>query len=232
MHVSHCIDLGVTHADGDSVLEHDDTPFSDILGTMSSAVLQSPPKPVAERVFRLSVKQYHAMIEAGVLTEDDPVELIDGILVYKMPKKPRHSHVISKLFKALQGLLPHGYFIRLQDPITLRTGEPEPDLAVVRGDEDDYFDKHPGPDDTTLVIEVADATLRIDRGMKLRSYAKAGIANYWIVDVARRSIEVCSHPNPRQRTYRQRVVLLTQERLPVILNGKQVGQIPVSSILR
>jgi len=216
----------------DGVFEHDEEGFSDILPAMSSALIQCPPKPVAERVFPLSVDQYHAMIDAGVLTEDDPVELIEGILVYKMPRKPRHSFVISKLVKAFRGLLPQGYFIRVQDPVTLKTGEPEPDLVVVRGTEDDFESKHPGPDDSALIIEVSDATLRIDRGMKLRSYAKAVIQHYWIVDLAHRCVEVCSRPNTRLSQYTERRVLSGQDALPVILNGRKVAEITVSSVLR
>src|SRR5438105_15908107 len=109
-----------------------------------------PPGPSPEPVFRLTVQQYHAMIDAGVLTDDDPVELLEGILVFKMPKKPAHRLVVRKLVKAIEKLLPEGYFVLSQEPITLSSGEPEPDAAVVRGSDEDYAMKHPGPADVTM----------------------------------------------------------------------------------
>ncbi len=91
------------------------------------------------------------MIDRGVLTEDDPVELIEGVLVYKMPKKPKHGVVIRKLVRAIGSLVSTNYFIQIQDPITLRTSEPEPGIAVVRGEIEDYVDQNPGPEDVALV---------------------------------------------------------------------------------
>src|SRR5438552_13204885 len=121
-----------------------------------SAIPTSPPPPPSEPVFRLSVRQYHAMIDAGVLTDDDPVELLEGILVFKLPKKPSHRLVVRKLIKAIEKVLPEGYFVQSQEPITLATGEPEPDETLVRGSDDDFASRHPGPGDVAIVIEVAD----------------------------------------------------------------------------
>src|SRR4051812_20576168 len=126
---------------------------------MSTALAQSPRAPEREDLFRLTVEQYHTMIEAGVLTEDDPVELLEGVLVQKLPKSRAHVAALSRLNRALAAILPPGYFIQMQDPITLSESEPEPDLAVVRGIEDD-FTEHPGPADVALVVEVADTSLR------------------------------------------------------------------------
>src|SRR2546430_17080177 len=105
---------------------------------MSSAAIPIPPSPSPEPVFRLSVEQYHAMIDAGVLTDDDPVELLEGILLFKTPKKPAHRLAVRKLVKAIEKLLPDGYFVQSQEPITLSASEPEPDAAVIRGRDDDY----------------------------------------------------------------------------------------------
>src|SRR5437764_4760752 len=124
-------------------------------------------------VLRLSIGQYHAMIDAGILTDDDPVELIEGILVYKVPKEPRHSIALAKLQRAITPLLPSDVSLQTQEPITLADGEPEPDAAIFHGKPEDYPQRHPGPDEVMLVIEVADTTLARDRGIKLRSYARA-----------------------------------------------------------
>lgn len=173
------------------------------------------------------------MIDGGVLTEDDPVELIEGILVYKMPKKPKHGVVIRKLAKAIESLLPPGNFIQLQDPITLSTSEPEPDIVVVRGEIDDYVHRHPGPEEIRLVIEIADATLRRDRGIKLRIYARAGIAIYWIVDLAGRSVEVYTNPDSEatKPTYGKPRIYREGSKVPIELAGRKVGTIAVAEIL-
>src|SRR6266550_6350338 len=126
---------------------------------MSAVSSSIPPGPSPEPIFRLTVQQYHAMIDAGVLTDDDPVELLEGILVFKMPKKPAHRLALRKLIKAIEKLLPDGYFVQSQEPITLSTSEPEPDAAVIRGRDEDYASRHPGGSDVALVIEVADTTV-------------------------------------------------------------------------
>src|SRR4051812_36243109 len=137
---------------------------------MSTAPLPIPPGPSPEPVFRLTVNQYHRMIDAGVLTDDDPVELLDGVLVFKMPKKPPHRLAVRKLAKALERILPAGYFVQVQEPITLSGSEPEPDIAIISGTDEDYATRHPGPSDVPMVIEVSDTTLPRDRGLKLRAY--------------------------------------------------------------
>src|SRR5216110_880877 len=113
------------------------------------SVIQSstPPTPSPEPVFQLTVQQYHAMIDAGVLTDDDPVELLEGILVFKMPKKPAHRLALRKLIKAIEKLLPDGYFVQSQEPITLSASEPEPDAAIIRGPDEDYVSRHPSGGD-------------------------------------------------------------------------------------
>src|SRR3954470_13780908 len=138
---------------------------------MSSAAVAFPLDPSPEPLFRLSIRQYHAMIDAGVLTDDDPVELIEGILVYKVPKKPRHRIALAKLQRSITPLLPSDVSLQTQEPITLSDGEPEPDAAIFRGKPEDYPQRHPGPNEVLLVVEVADTTLARDRGIKLRSYA-------------------------------------------------------------
>src|SRR5438477_3813278 len=112
---------------------------------MSSALTQLPPAPSPDPVFRLSVEQYHAMIDAGVLTDDDPVELLEGILVFKMPKKPNHRLVVRLLTTAVDAALPRNYHFQAQEPITLGDGEPEPDGAVIRGQPRDFAQRHPAP---------------------------------------------------------------------------------------
>ncbi len=179
---------------------------------MSSALPLAPPAgdPPAvtppDEVWRLSVAQYHAMIGAGILTEDDPVELLEGWLVKKMPKKPRHRVVTQLTREALAGLLPAGWHVDAQEPITTAASEPEPDVAVVAGDRLRYLDHHPGPQDVALVVEVADSSLRRDRSTKKRIYAAAGIPVYWVVNLLENQVEVCTAPAglAQQPDYRRR----------------------------
>jgi len=201
---------------------------------MSSVTIPFPPGPSPEPVFRLSVQQYHAMIEAGVLTEDDPVELLEGILVFKTPKNPAHALVIRLLTQSIDAmLLDVNWHFRAQEPITLDDSEPEPDGAIVRGQVRDYLKHHPGPAEIGLVIEVSDTSLARDRGIKLRSYARASISPYWIVDLIGRTVEVYSDPDAEASpsTYRKRVVFDESSIVPIELNGNAVGTIKVAEIL-
>src|SRR5437899_3211819 len=106
----------------------------------------------AEPIYRLSVAQYHAMIRADILTEDDPVELLEGWLVVKMPKNPPHRLSTGLTRTALERVVPAGWYVDTQEPITLEDSEPEPDVAVVRGDRRQYADHHPGPQDLALSV--------------------------------------------------------------------------------
>ncbi len=134
------------------------------------------------------------MIRAGILTDDDPVELLDGWLVSKMPKNPPHCVVTRLIRQALERLVPAAWYVDTQEPLTTADSEPEPDVVVVRGETRQYLDRHPGPEDVGLVVEVADTTLQRDRTSKKRLYARAGIPVYWIVNLPESRCEVYSEP--------------------------------------
>ena len=145
-------------------------------------------------IWRLSIEQYHAIIQAGILTSDDSVELLEGWLVFKMPKNPPHRATTRLVRTALENILPAGWYVDSQEPITLSNSEPEPDIVVVRGDTRQYLDRHPGAEDIALIIEVSDTTLQRDRTVKKRIYARAGISIYWIVNLVEEQVEVYSQP--------------------------------------
>ena len=187
-----------------------------------------------EPIFRLTVDQYHELIRAGKLGEDDPVELLEGILVFKMPKNTPHATATKLARREVERGLPEGWHYFVQDPITLSDGEPEPDGAVVRGRVEDYAAAHPGPADVALVIEVADTSLARARGIKLRSYARAGIRAYWIVNLVERQVEVYDAPDPAARpepAYRERRVVAPGANVPFILNGSLVREIAAADLL-
>ena len=148
----------------------------------------------SEIIWRLSVSQYHAMLQAGIIDEDTQIELLEGILVAKMTKNPPHRLSTGLLQDALLAIMPANYHLNLQEPITLDDGEPEPDLAIVRGQRLNFRDRHPAASDVVLVIEVSDATLERDRTIKQRIYARVGIAIYWILNLRDRQLEVYTQP--------------------------------------
>ncbi len=206
---------------------------------MTVLVATPPPKTelaqplIEEALWRISVEQYHQMIDAGILTADDPIELLEGLLVEKMSKNPPHSVVTGLLQDLLRGVIPAGWYLNAQEPVTTRDSEPEPDLAIVRGKRVDYIIHHPRPKDTALVFEVADTTLRRDRGIKKRLYARAGIPIYWIVNLNQLQIEVYRQPDQTAAVpdYRQQQVYQGMDQVPVILDGIEIGQLLVSDVL-
>lgn len=184
-------------------------------------------------ILRLSVKQYHQMIEAGILTADDRVELLEGWLVYKMAKNPPHRVTARLVRAALEALIPADWYVDSQEPITLADSEPEPDIVVVRGATRDYLSRHPGPADVALVVEVADATLGRDQGMKKRLYARAAIPVYWIVNLAERRCEVYTEPSglADEPDYLARRDYKLGEEVPVVVAGQEVGRVSVGDMM-
>jgi Uma2 family endonuclease len=181
----------------------------------------------------ISVEQYHQLIRLGILTDDDPVELIEGALIRRTPANPLHRFVTRAAFDAISKLLPAEWHCQMQEPITLDDGEPEPDVSIIRGQTTDYRDRHPGAADVALVIEVADSTLDRDRGIKLRSYARAGIAEYWIINILDRQVEVFRNPRASADPpdYATPTVYRQEQNLPIGIDGQTIGQLVISSIL-
>jgi Uma2 family endonuclease len=143
---------------------------------------------------RFSVDDYDEMIEHGILTENDRVELIRGEIVKKMPLGDSHVACVNRLTRIFVRSVGESAIVSIQNPIRLPASEPEPDLAVLRPRTDFYATRKPGPEDTLLVIEVADTTLEYDREDKRSIYAEAGISEYWIVNLIDRCLEIYRHP--------------------------------------
>lgn len=206
---------------------------------MSVAVQPSPATAVRDSsipdvpIYRLSVAQYRAMAEAGILGEEDAVELLAGWLVPKMTLFPPHALATGLLQDALTRLLPHGWFLKVQDAIDTPDSAPEPDLAVARGARRDYAHRHPGPADLALVVEVSESSLRQDQGVKKRLYAFAGISIYWIVNLVERRIEVYSQPSgPTDAPeYGQRRNFGPGESVPLLIDGDEIGSLAVDELL-
>ncbi len=151
---------------------------------------------IAPTRHKLNVDDYHRMGEAGILGEGDRVELIDGELIDMAPIGQDHAATVNKLTQTLVLAFGEAAIVSVQNPVRLnRFSEPQPDFAVFRPRADFYATgERPGPSDTLLVIEVADSSLRYDRGVKLPLYARAGIAEVWIVDLRQRALDVHRAP--------------------------------------
>ena len=144
---------------------------------------------------RFTVDAFARMGEAGIFAEDDRVELIDGEICDMTPIGQSHAWIVNRLNRRLVTLLADRAYVSVQNPIRLdRHTEPQPDLVVARGSEDDYADRHPAADDVLLVIEVADSSLRYDRLAKIPLYARSGIPEAWLVDIAGRCVTVYTNP--------------------------------------
>lgn len=181
--------------------------------------------------YRLTVDQYHRMIAADTFTEDDRVELLGGYLVNKMPQGTPHSNTLDRLAEDLRGLIPPGWRLRVQLPVTLTDSEPEPDVALVRGDRQTYAARHPGSADFGIVFEVAASSLVEDRRVKGAYYAAAGIPVYWVVNVADRQVEVYTDPDPTAAAYRTRTDYHPGDAVPVPLDGQVVGGVAVAGLI-
>jgi Uma2 family endonuclease len=186
-----------------------------------------------EPIWRISVERYHEMIEAGVLTEDDPVELLEGLLVEKTSKTQRHVFTTHRTRKSLERLAPVGWFVNIHDPVTTSDSEPEPDLSIVRGELRQYQTRHPGAQDLALVVEVSDSSLQRDRTIKLRLYARAMIPIYWIVNLVEGHIETYTDPTgPEEKpSYRQRSDYGPADEVPFLIEGREIGRIAVREVL-
>lgn len=143
-----------------------------------------------------TVDDYYKMAESGILREDDRVELIDGEIIAVPPIGSDHASTVEEFGEAIRAVIPADVRLRSQNPIRLSSrAEPEPDLVIVKRVEGNYRHGHPTPADILLVIEVADSSLVYDRQTKASLYARAGILEYWIVNLIDHVIEVYRDPS-------------------------------------
>jgi Uma2 family endonuclease len=149
--------------------------------------------------FRWTRTAYGRAAAAGVF-EGRRVELLGGEIVEMAPEGPRHAVRVSKVADLLRASLPaEAGHVREAHPLALDPyGEPEPDIAVVRGRRDDYETEHPTAADTLLIVEVGDSLAAYDRGTKADEYAAAGIEHYWVVVLGERLVAVMSDPQPSE----------------------------------
>lgn len=194
--------------------------------------------PAADAPYDLSVELYCRMVESGLIPRDRRIYLRGGRLYEKMAKTSAHASVGAAVTRAIVRRLPDDWSLWPESTIVLDpTSAPLPDFAVIRSA--DLLgraapDRHPGPGDVGLVIEIAVTSLREDLTTALEQYARAGIPAYWVIDVAGRRI--LAHGEPRVAESRGEYARVETHRagaaLPLVLDGREVARIPFDEMLR
>ena len=164
--------------------------------------------------FRFTISQYHQMSEAGILSENDKVELINGEIIEMSPIGRRHTACVNRLNSVFSELLGKKVIVAVQNPILLNNlSEPEPDIALLKPRTDFYESGHPQPQDIFLLIEVADSSIEYDRDVKIPLYASSGITEVWLVDIYQQVIIVYRYPS--ENGYRDIQTLSRGEKLSI-----------------
>lgn len=145
---------------------------------------------------QFTVAQYHQMVEAGILTEDDRVELIEGEIIEMSPIGRRHAACVNRLIRLFTNHLGDRVIVAAQNPVQLSDrSEPQPDITLLQPRADFYESGHPQPQDILLLVEVADTTVEFDREIKIPLYAKSGVREVWLVDLSQNAIAVYREPS-------------------------------------
>ncbi|MBI2760908.1 MAG: Uma2 family endonuclease [Chloroflexi bacterium] len=166
---------------------------------------RSDPKSAAVTRRRFTVDEYYRMVPAGILREDDRVELIDGEIFQMAPIGAGHGWSVDELTEIFTIGLRGRARVRVQNPVRfLPRSEPQPDIVLLRRVPDRYRGRHPIPEDVSLIVEVADSTLEHNRTVKAPLYATAGIPEMWIVNLKARCVEI--YRRPEDGAYRDMIV--------------------------
>ncbi len=144
---------------------------------------------------RFTADEYHRMGQAGILGEDDRLELLEGEIVEMAPIGSRHQATVDRLNRLFSARAGEEAMVRVQGPVRLgEDSEPQPDLVLLRRRSDFYASAHPGPDDVLLLVEVSDTTAEYDREVKAPLYARRGVVEVWLVDLEAEAIDVYRGP--------------------------------------
>jgi Uma2 family endonuclease len=178
---------------------------------------------------RFSVGEYHKMIKTGILKPDDRVELLEGWIVNKVPQNRPHSNSVTLANRRLTRILSDRWTLRVQAPITLSDSEPAPDIVLARGAEELYDRRHPRPANICVLMEFGDSTVLEDRFYKGVLYAQERIAEFWLITLVQRRIEV--YTKPRGGKYQQIIEYTEKESVPLVLDGVKIADIAVTDLL-
>ncbi len=185
------------------------------------------------RTYRWTRRAYGRLIDEGILCEDDPVELLNGLLVVKEPQHTPHATAVTLALEALRAAFDSGWVVRPGLPVAAgRWSEPEPDISVVPGSPRDYLNDHPTR--PALVVEIAHSSLRLDRTRKASIYARAGVGDYWIVNLLDRQLEVHREPTrlgASSRRWGYRAIETLDGEQTVTPLAAPAARIPVAELL-
>lgn len=173
---------------------------------MTTSILEI--SEIREQLFTLTREQYYEIAEKYAF--DKKTELLEGMVLFKMPKSSIHNYFINSIFKLLLGLIPANSFIQTEKTIGFKNSELEPDISVVEGKPEDYVFEHPSS--ALLIIEVAKSSYAYDLA-KLSTYAEAKVQNFWILDISTNRLEFYSEPNDRE--YLSKKIYLPSEVIPI-----------------
>jgi Uma2 family endonuclease len=179
--------------------------------------------------YRFTADQVLNMVEAGIIPDDQDVELWDGV-IYLMTKYEPHNAIVGNLANLIRSLTPAGYFVREEKSAAYEEHSlPEPDIAICVGGVFDHLPNVPSLTKMELVVEVNASTRRADHVDKLAGYAAVGVPTYWIVDVEARQVVVCTGPTAAGE-YDQRMTRRPGDGLDVVIAGESRGRIAVADL--
>jgi Uma2 family endonuclease len=178
---------------------------------------------------KLSVSDFYRMGEAGILNEDDRIELIEGELIDMAPIGSRHAGIVTRLARLLMKAVNDQAIVSVQNPLRLSgRSEPQPDVMVLKSRPDDYIDALPEPADVMVLIEVADSSIDYDRKTKLPLYARHGIPEVWLIDLNTQLLE--HYTQPGDEDYGQLVTLDKRHKIsPALLPNVIIDLEPLLS---
>ena len=156
-------------------------------------------------LYKWSVEDYHQIIKSGIL-EGKSVELLEGEIITVSPEKPIHSSRIDTVADYLRSLLKEKAKVREAHPITLDNSEPEPDIAIVRFNDNNYANHHPYPQDIYWLVEISNSTLVKDIEQKSVTYARNGITEYWVIDLPHNKLWVFTLPKQKGYAAKREVI--------------------------
>jgi hypothetical protein len=196
-----------------------------------------------DQLVRFTVDDYLKVMEHGGVCEGAPIELLDGLFVRKdrrdhegdiMVVGIRHGLIVDRIYQwLLFATVAHGAWARSQQPLkTSKYSLPEPDVMMLAGSINDYTERYASPADVLLLIEVADSSLSFDRTDKLEKYARAGVPEYWVVNLVQDQIEIHTAPEPQAGTYRQTRIVDRGGAVTVICPDGHAVTTPVAELLK
>jgi Uma2 family endonuclease len=188
------------------------------------------PVPASER---LTVDEFRRKAAMGELSQSKKFELLEGVVVAKARQTLKHETALENIQNIVGKLTPGGWHLRVQQPLNCGDSQPEPDIAIVKDALDMYVDRPPMPNMVSLVVEVADASLTLDRRVKGRVYARAGLSVYWLLNLVDSELEVYSRtsgPVPMPG-YQEKRVYRAEDKLSLVVGLDDLGTVKVRDML-